>query len=265
MDDNNIPRLEVMVSAVDQNTTTLAAAMNLQSDAIIVNQCHEFAYSEYVYRTHLIRCFHCDERGVGKSRNITITHAKADIILFSDEDILYREGYEADILKEFDEHPEADMILFNIKQAEGRETYYSRKYGRVRWFNCGRYPAYSIAVRRQALLKSGVTFSQLFGGGARYSNGEDSLFLKQCLNKGIRIYHTNINLGKEIQRKSTWFEGYTDKFFYDRGVLYHYLYGHMALIFGLRFIFKNRGQMTKDKPFKECFKLFADGVRNAEK
>ena len=45
MEDRN-PELEVLISGVDQNTTTLAAAMNLQSDAIIVNQCHEFAYSE---------------------------------------------------------------------------------------------------------------------------------------------------------------------------------------------------------------------------
>jgi hypothetical protein len=110
-----------------------------------------------------------------------------------------------------------------------------------------------------------VTFSQLFGGGARYSNGEDSLFLKQCLDKKIRIYRTNVTLGKEIQRKSTWFEGYTDKFFYDRGVLYHYLYGFMALAFGFRFIYKNRGQMVKDKTFAQCFKIFAKGVRNAEK
>ncbi|MCR5771601.1 MAG: glycosyltransferase family 2 protein, partial [Butyrivibrio sp.] len=117
MEENYVPELEVVISAVDQNTTTLAAAMNLQSDAIIVNQCHEFAYSEYTYRTHLIRCFHCDERGVGKSRNITITHARGEIILFSDEDILYREGYKEDILKEFAAHPEADMILFNMKQS----------------------------------------------------------------------------------------------------------------------------------------------------
>lgn len=265
MEDNKAPELEVLISAVDQNTTTLAAAMNLQSDAIIVNQCHEFAYSEYNYRTHLIRCFHCNERGVGKSRNITITHAKADIILFSDEDILYREGYKEDVLKEFAAHPEADMILFNIKQSEGRETYYNKNYGRVRWYNYGRYPAYSIAVRRDKLLKSGVTFSQLFGGGARYSNGEDSLFLKECLDKKLKIYRTNVTLGKEIQRKSTWFEGYTYKFFYDRGVLYHYLYGCMALVFGFRFIYKNRGHMVKDKTFAECFKIFANGVRNAEK
>ena len=33
-----------------------------------------------------------------------------------------------------------------------------------------------------------ITFSLLFGGGAKYSNGEDSLFLKDCLKYGLVVY-----------------------------------------------------------------------------
>lgn len=256
------PELQVLVAAVDQNVTTLAAAMNLNSEAIIVNQCHEFAYSEYAYRQKRIRCFHCDERGVGRSRNEAIIHSDGEYLLFSDEDILYRDGYETEVPEEFRKHPEADMLLFNIKQSEGRETYYNTKYGRVRWYNYGRYPAYSIAVRKERLLQSGAMFSQLFGGGAQYSNGEDSLFLRECLKRGLRIYHTNITLGKEIARKSTWFEGYTEKFFFDRGVLYHYLYGKMAKIWGFRFIYKHRAEMCRERTFSECFRFLRNGVNS---
>ena len=35
-----------------------------------------------------------------------------------------------------------------------------------------------FAVRRERLQAANITFSLLFGGGAKYSNGEDSLFLK---------------------------------------------------------------------------------------
>lgn len=262
---NKTRELEMLIAAVDQNVTTLAAAMNVNCRAIIVNQCHEFAYSSYVYKGNDIQCFHCDERGVGKSRNIGILHSQGDILLFADEDIKYREGYDRDVLAAFNEHPEADMLLFNIRQSEGRETYYNTSYDRVRWYNCGRYPAYSIAVRRDRLLESGVMFSQLFGGGAKYSNGEDSLFLMDCLKKGIKIYHTDITLGREIPRKSTWFEGYTDKFFFDRGVLYHYLYGRLAAIMGFRFIFKRRSSMCKDKSFGECYKLLCSGIKSCKK
>jgi len=264
MGNEKIPELEMIISAVDQNVTTLAAAMNVECDAIIINQCHEYAYSEYAYKKHKIRCFHCDERGVGRSRNIGLTHCEKDIILFSDEDIVYKDNYAKMILEQFDKHPKADMLMFNVKQSEGRETYYNTRFGRVRWYNYGRYPAYSIAVRKESILKAGVTFSRFFGGGAKYSNGEDSLFIKECLDKKLKIYHTNLTIGSEIGRKSTWFDGYTDKFFFDRGVLYHYLYGIFALAFGFRFIYRGRHDMCREKPFWKCFGLLKDGIKSAK-
>jgi hypothetical protein len=39
-------RIQILISAVNQNTVTLAAQMNLETDALIVNQCHENSYSE---------------------------------------------------------------------------------------------------------------------------------------------------------------------------------------------------------------------------
>lgn len=258
-------RMQMLISAVDENVTTMAYNMNVNCDAIIVNQCNEFAYSEYQYRNHRIQCFHCKERGVGRSRNEAILHAEAEILLFSDEDIVYEEGYEDKIIKAFDRHKEADMLLFNIKQSEGRETYNISKFGRVFKFNCGRYPAYSIAVRRDRLMQCGVMFSMLFGGGARYSNGEDSLFLMDCLKKGMRIYKIPVNIGHELERQSTWFEGYTKKFFYDRGVLYHYLYGPLAKIWAIRFLLAHGKEMCQDRTLQGCYKLMRLGIVNARR
>ena len=40
-------KLEILVSAVNEDVDTLAERMNLQADAIIVNQCGENTYREY--------------------------------------------------------------------------------------------------------------------------------------------------------------------------------------------------------------------------
>ena len=42
------------------------------------------------------------------------------------------------------------------------------------------------------------------------------------------VYATPAELGSETERESTWFDGYHEKFFIDRGVLYHFLYGKLA-------------------------------------
>lgn len=252
--------VEVLASVMHQDMVTLAEQMQLDSDAVIINQCETRDYAEMDYKGHRVRFFSFPERGIGKSRNAAIERADGDICLFSDEDIVYRESYEEAIEAEFAANPEADMILFNIEVEEARRTYFITERKQVRWYNCGRYGAVSFAVRRKSLLESGVRFSLLFGGGARFSNGEDSLFLKQFMDKGYKVYTAPVTIGRENGGDSTWFSGYNEKFFYDRGVLYHYLYGGMAVPFALRFLLAHRGKMCGECGVKQAFVWMCKGI-----
>ena len=111
--------LEVLVSAVNQQIRNLAERMHLESDAVIINQTDHFAYEEYKHQNNIIRGYNFAEKGVGLSRNNALLRAKGDIVLFSDEDIIYDAGYADKVLKEFEKHPEADMLLFNIECISG--------------------------------------------------------------------------------------------------------------------------------------------------
>lgn len=255
--------LETLVSAVKQDVSTLAKKMNLQSDAIIINQCEENNYLEYQHQGNKIRAYSFAEKGVGLSRNNALLRAKAEIVLFSDEDIVYHDGYAAKILKAFEERPEADMLLFNMEVEADRATYHIEKEHRVRFYNSGRYPTYSFAIRREKLHKANITFSLLFGGGAKYSNGEDSLFLLECLKKGFKVYALPIEIGKEVPRPSTWFHGYTEKFFFDRGVLYYHLYGKLRGLMAIRFLLAHKAVMCQEIPVKKAYKLMCEGMKEA--
>ena len=255
-------KLQVLVSAVDEKTDTLAERMNLESDALIINQTDHFGYEEYMHNGRKVQCYSFQEKGVGLSRNNALLRAQADIVLFSDEDIVYDAGYEKRILDAFEAHPEADFFLFNMRVGASRATYYTEKYHRVHIWNAGRYPTYSFAVRREKLHASHITFSLLFGGGARYSNGEDSLFLKDCLQYGLKVYAVPVELGMERERESTWFKGYTDKFFIDRGVLYHFLYGRLAYLMSVRFIAAHGKVMCREIPPKNALALMKKGIQS---
>lgn len=190
--------------------------------------------------------------------------ADSDICLFSDEDIVYEPGYEAAIAAEFERNPDADMILFNVIVDKERRTYHITERKRVHWYNCGRYGSVSFAVRRDSLLSSGVTFSLLFGGGAKYSNGEDSLFLKEFMKKGYRVYTAPVTIAREESGESTWFAGYNRKFFTDRGVLYRYLYGRLSRVMALRFLLAHRKKMCGEISVKQAYRYMRDGIGNAE-
>lgn len=255
-------KLQVLVAAVNENVEMLASKMNLESEAVIVNQCDHFACQEYLHRGRLIRCFSMAERGVGLSRNTALMRAEGEICLFSDEDIVFSPGYEKTVLEAFEANPDADIITFNFKVDPSRATYYNRSPKRIRWYNYGRYPTYAVAARLEALRRANVGFSLLFGGGARYSNGEDSLFLHDCLKKGLHLYADTAQIGEEVYRESTWFKGYNAKFFKDRGVLYHYLYGALAGLFSLRFLLRLRdlGELS----LAEAYVLMKQGIREGK-
>ena len=285
-------RLEVLISALEAVPEELAAKMNLECDAVMVNQTdgvsdrlfwvadktiedthnelsHIVVHStqhdtqhETQQSRHLVHCIEMKERGVGLNRNTCIDNIDPDkkIVLFADDDIRYGKGYAKKIVDEFAAHPEADMILFNVNVCEERATYHNEAWKRVRSYNSGRYPAYSIAVKTDKLLKSGVRFSLLFGGGARFSCGEDSLFFRECLKMGIRIYASPILIAGEEVRTSTWFCGYNEKYFTDKGVLYYYMYGHMAGIAARYYLMRHKDAWCKVIGTDKAMKLLKEGI-----
>ena len=255
--------LQLLVSAVNQDVRRLAEKMNIGSDAIIINQCGENGYDEWERNGHRIQAYSFAEKGVGLSRNNALLRADHDISLFSDEDIVYAEGYAKKVLEAFEKHPEADMLLFNMEVAEDRRTYHIEEFGRVKQHNCGRYPTYSFAIRTEKMHKENITFSLLFGGGAKYSNGEDSLFIKECITKRLKVFRVPVTIGTEVPRQSTWFNGYTEKFFYDRGVLYYHLYGFLAKPLAMRFLLKHKSVMCKEIPVRKAYALMKEGMREA--
>lgn len=258
-------KVQVLVAALEQEPRQLVQAMKLNSDAILVNQCDHYAVDVWEEKGHCIQVFSMAERGVGLSRNTAMMRAEGDICLFSDQDIVYEEDYEQKILTEFERNPRADMLVFNIEVGEERRTYYNTERKRVHLYNCGRYGAVSFAIRREALFASGVTFSLLFGGGAKYSNGEDSLFIRDFIKKGYRVYTAPVTIGREAPSDSTWFSGYHEKFFFDRGVLYHYLYGRLAGLMALRFLVAHEKKLCVQLSGKEAFAQMKAGIREGRK
>ena len=191
-----IEDLEVLISALGKDAQALASGMNLECDAVLVDQgSRDDRYEFNTSEGHTVRTIESVERGIGRSRNLALEEARGRIVLFSDDDIVYSEGYAESILKAFEAHPEADIIMFNVNVSEERKTYQIDKEIRVHKWSVGRYPAYAAAARLDSIREAKVKFSVLFGGGARYSNGEDSLFFMDCLRSGLKIIGVPYNIG----------------------------------------------------------------------
>lgn len=258
--------LEILVSTMHQKDNILIERMNIQSDAIIINQCNENGFEEVEYRGNIIRVYSFAERGVGLSRNSALMRASADIVLFSDEDVSYVENYKKIIGDSFMENPNADVLIFNVPSTNpNRPSHIVNRRSRVRIYNCLKYGAVNIAIRTTKVRKANIYFSLLFGGGAKYSAGEDSLFISDCIKRGLKVYTVPKTIGYVSQEESSWFEGYTDKYFIDKGIFFSFFAKRWAGLLCLQFAIRHKSTFRNDKSIYEAVKLMFKGIKEANK
>ena len=214
--------IQVLVAAMHQQDGSLIEKMNIQTDAIVGNQCDRCSDEVYDFDGFTATYYNRPERGVGLNRNTALLHAADDSILtFADEDMTFVDGYAEQINKAFSDLPKADAVIFNITTVGtdvGRRENTSAK--RVRFYNALNYGAARLSVKSTSIKRENIMFHTCFGGGTRYNAGEDSLFITDMLRHKLRIYVYPVCIANVDQTASTWFNGYDEKYLHDKGTFF---------------------------------------------
>lgn len=253
--------VEVLVAAMGQNDYELLDIMNIQTDAIIGNQCERNEIENFIYKKQKIRYLSFNEKGVGLNRNNTLMRATADICIVADDDIVFVDGYAEKIKKHFKDNPKVDVIIFNLIE-KSKKRYIIEKKLKISYHNYMKFGATRIAFRRRSITKAGITFNLHFGGGAEYSAGEDTLFIHDCLKAKLKILAVPDYIATLSEnRDSSWFKGYTDKFFIDRGALFASISKRWAWLLCLQFSIRRRKKFNENKAWYETFRLMIRGVK----
>lgn len=239
--------VQVLVSSMFQNDYSLLSKMNIQTDAIIGNQCDRDGIEQFEYNGKKIKYLNFNERGVGLNRNNALMRADGEYCLLCDDDERLVDGYEKIITDAFKKNKKADVIIFNVieKQPERR---INKKVKRVGGLSLLRYGAVRVAFKLSEVKKHGIFFNQCFGGGTEHCNGEDSLFLSACHKAGLKIY-TSPEFICELndKRPSSWFNGYDEKYLKDKGLLFSLMYKRTYKLVCFQ------DAIRKSKQYKTCF------------
>ena len=255
-------KLQVLLATRNQQDFTIAEKMNISCDAVIANQADRDQVERRQTPAGTWEMITTTTTGVGLNRNIALNAATAEFVLFADDDVVYNDGMPAAVVAAFRENPRADVIIFGMDIVKGDVVTERRhlKNKRLRLTNALRYGTYTIAARRAALTD--IRFHEMFGGGCPFSAGEDTLFLKACFDHKLRVYSHTYVLGTCRKDESSWFTGYHEKYFYDKGVLLRQLFPkvHYLVAPYFAFFFKRK---TKIPPFQRL-KLILSGIRGGK-
>lgn len=253
--------IETLVVTMNQNDHTLIKRMNIQTDVIIGNQCERNMIEEYKDGDMNVKIISLNEKGVGLNRNTLLMRAEADIVVLADDDMVFHDGYSEKVIKAFDEHPNADVLIFNLDE-DIITQYKNYKSKKINKYNYMRYGAARLVVRTSKIKMNNIYFNLNFGGGAQFSAGEDSLFIKDCLNHKLNIVAVADSIATlENNRESSWFKGYNDKYFFDKGVFYYFANPCFARMYCLYFYIKYSRKIL----YRNMLQKMLEGVEYAKK
>ena len=252
-------KLEVLMSCMHQTSDALVQKSRLTGDVVMINQCDRDGYTESATRDGTLRMFSTKQRGLTKSRNLAIQKSRADVCMLCDDDELFVPDYEAKILKAYHSLPQADVIIFKMRN---RRPSFDDKVQRLRFPKTMKVSSWQISFRRERLLEAGVRFDELLGAGTGNGAEEELKFLLDCEKAGLAIYYVPTEIASVAQTESTWFGGFTETFFENRGATTRYILGPaVASLYAVYYIIRKRGLYAGAIPPGQALRATFRGIR----
>lgn len=238
-----LAKTEILLSCMFlSDSKEMIKRSHITSDTVIINQCDEENYKEENICNALLRTFSVTDRGLTKSRNLAISKSQADICIICDDDEIFNDGYEKAVLSAYDALPDADIIIFDMVD---RPLKWGNSIKRLGYIDLMSVSSWQITFRREKLLASGVLFDENMGAGSGNGAEEEFRFLTQCRKAKLRIYHYPFRLASVAQTQSTWFKGFDEEFFVNRGNTTRYIMGlPLSVLYAAYYAFAKRKQLS---------------------
>lgn len=251
-------KVEILLSCMHQTNTELVKKSEITGDVIIINQCDVENYTQQQNQNGVIQMFSTTERGLTKSRNMAIQKSDADICILCDDDEIFVQGYDEKIKEAYEKHPDVDVMIFKMVN---RPPSFPDQEMRLRFPKTLKVSSWQISFRRESLLKKGIQFDELLGAGTGNGAEEELKFLTDCERAGLQIYYVPVEIASVRQTESTWFAGFTETFFENRGATTRYILGApLALLYAVYYVLKKRAMYREQISLGRALRAICRGI-----
>lgn len=238
-------KLEVLLSTINKNNYEILENMNINSDAVVINQCNHNSQRLIFHDKYRIKWINSCDRGLSKSRNMAIKNSNSDICLIADDDLIYVDDYDEIVKYQFRKYTNADIITFQVEGIEEKFKDYYEGTRVLNFLTLMKVASVEIAFKRDSIVSNNIEFDEDFGAGANYQMGEENIFLNHCLRKGLKIIYVPVKIADLHMGESTWFKGYNNEYFFDKGAQFAALSKKLSIPYILQYI------VRKHKLFKD--------------
>jgi glycosyltransferase involved in cell wall biosynthesis len=205
---NNNFVVEVLIATMNRTSLSFVEKMfphNTLEDLnlLIINQTKPG--QECISALKNIRVINSYEVGLSRSRNLAIENAIGDICLIADDDVEYVNGFDEIVRKAYKRVTNASIITFKIDTFTGEDYKTYPKTSQPLLTRKQIKPTSSIetSFKRKDITDNNIRFNTYFGLGSCFPAGEEYLFLRDLLSKGLLAYFENKAIVKHSLKRST--------------------------------------------------------------
>lgn len=232
-------------------TGKVLATNQLQGEKITVNEDEK-------------RLISYNEFGASENRNHLLENAEGDICIFADNDTEFVDNYERIIENEYKKNKEADIIVFYAEN-QNRTRERNKKIGnkKINKIDLMRVRTNEITIKKEAIekiRKYNIKFDTNFGPGSIFRKGEETVFIADLLNAGMKIYSVNKTISSSKNESSTWFSGFNEKFLYDQGAIFYRVYKNKYKIMIWQYLVRKYCLYGKNFSVRQAYKAMCEGA-----
>ena len=134
-------------------------------------------------------------KGLSVNRNIALSRATAPIVLISDDDVDYTQEGLLAIVDAFMRNSNMDIVTFRYTSSSHAKYYPSAPCDLSTPEKGYFVTSFEIAFRRES-VQGKIWFNENFGIGAAFPSGEEDIFLRDCLDAGLKGIYLPITIAR---------------------------------------------------------------------
>ncbi|MRI84621.1 glycosyltransferase [Aerococcaceae bacterium WS4759] len=243
--------IQIIVSTINNSIENLDKSLLEFENLIVVNQKPNKEDNSVIRKSiNNIEWVDIDQKGLSKSRNFGLLQANSELIYLTDDDVILGKDFKEIVISSFLKNNEADILAFQVNGINKKYKNYPEKKLRIGYLKSLKLSSVQLVIKTEFIKKNNLLYDELFGAGSLYKMGEENIFLFDSLKKKANIKYIPLEIAQVYIGDSSWFSGYDEKYFFDRGAIFFRMFGSVAYLYSFIFCFR------KKKLYKDNFSLF---------
>lgn len=233
--------IQVFISTINKKVEEIAPDTLSYEKLIVINQKPKLLDDSYkVTYKDKTQWIDIDQKGLSKSRNYAMNMANAEAIYLTDDDIVLKNNFKEIITRSFQDNPRYDILAFNVKGIEEKFKEMVTYEKELNLVTSMKLSSVQIVFRLEFLRNNNIQFDERFGAGATYSMGEENILLFDAIKKGAKIKFIPETIADLHMGDSTWFQGFNEKYLFDKGATFWRMFGLLAPLYSLTYCLRKR-------------------------